>query len=151
MALGQCSQHWIFFVIYEWVSNARKIVCQNQVRRCIERRIQGNKIKNVICDSVLYASCSEKSFCQNILLFQILVWWITISDWPLLLVCISFYSPLGMFQNILLAEYHGTFHDTPLARIFIRLLANLQNKFEWGGDDVSNLCLHINWCRWLLC
>jgi len=35
----------------------------------------------------------------------------------------------GMFQNILLAEYHGTFHDTPLARRFILLLANLQNEF----------------------
>jgi hypothetical protein len=24
---------------------------------------------------------------------------------------------------------------------------NLQNEFEWGRDDVNNLCLHINWCR----
>ncbi len=48
-------------------------------------------------------------------LFQVLVLWVTISDRPLLLVSISFYSPYrssGMFQNILLAEYHGTFHDS---------------------------------------
>jgi hypothetical protein len=31
-----------------------------------------------------------------------------------------------MLQNVLLAEYHGTFHDTPSNKI---LLLNLQNKF----------------------
>jgi hypothetical protein len=41
-------------------------------------------------------------------LFQVLVWWVTISDWPQLLVSISIYSKScfpkeaqGMFQNIM--------------------------------------------------
>jgi hypothetical protein len=37
----------------------------------------------------------------------------------------------GMFQNILLAEYHGTFCD-------ILLLANLQNKFKQAQSRLRN-------------
>ncbi len=63
--------------------------------------------------------CSEKSFWWN---KASLIWIYFISDislgnyniWlTLVLVCISFYNPHRMFQNILLADYHGTFHDTP--------------------------------------
>jgi len=45
-----------------------------------------------------------------------------------------------MFQNILLAEYHGTFHDTPLTRQVI-LLLTFKLGLSWGRDDVNNLCL----------
>jgi len=54
-----------------------------------------------------------------------------------LLVGISFYSKSsssspkeaqGMFQNILLAEYHGTFHDTPLQKGSF-FLSTFKNKF----------------------
>jgi len=55
-----------------------------------------------------------------------------------LLVGITIYSKLsspkeaqGMFQNILLAEDHGTLHDSPkqkVKRLF--LFVNLQIKFE---------------------
>jgi hypothetical protein len=47
-----------------------------------------------------------------------------------------------MPQDVLLAEYHGTFHDT-------LTLFNLQNQLdEKRGDkedEVIDLCLHINW------
>jgi hypothetical protein len=49
-----------------------------------------------------------------------------------------------MPQDVLLAEYHGTFHDT-------LMLFNLQNQLdEKRGDkedEVIDLCLHINWCH----
>ncbi len=47
----------------------------------------------------------------------------------------------GMFQNILLAEYHRTSHETPLTKRFI-LFVNLQNKFGRGKDCVNNLSEH---------
>jgi hypothetical protein len=40
-----------------------------------------------------------------------------------------------MFQNILLAEYHGTFQDTPSNEIYL-LVANLPNKFGWEREDL---------------
>jgi hypothetical protein len=46
-----------------------------------------------------------------------------------------------MFKNILLAEYHGAFHDTPKT-FKIRLDER---------DDVNDLNLHMNRCCWLLC
>jgi len=86
-------------------------------------------------------------------LFQILVWWVTISDWPLVLVCISFYSPHGSWGNVPEYSFGRISWNLPwhtLVRRFILLLANLQNKFEWGRYDVNNLSLHLNWCCWLL-
>jgi hypothetical protein len=38
-----------------------------------------------------------------------------------------------MFQDVLLAEYHGTFHDTPSNKI---LVLDLQNEFGWREGDV---------------
>jgi hypothetical protein len=37
-------------------------------------------------------------------------------------------EPLRMFQDVLLAEYHGTLYDTPTTRCMI-LMLNLPNKF----------------------
>ncbi len=45
-----------------------------------------------------------------------------------------------MFQNILLAEYYGTFHDTH--KIFFLLVVNLQNKFGCIRDDINDLFAH---------
>ncbi len=36
----------------------------------------------------------------------------------------------------------------PATRCII-LVLYLQNKFGWVRDNAINLCLHINWCRWL--
>ncbi len=104
-------------------------------------------------------SCSDRSFWQNkttwldILLFHVLVVWVTISDWPLLLVYISFYSPHGSSVNVPKYSFGRISWNLPwhtLVRRFILLLANLQNKFEWGRDNINNLCLHNNWHRCFL-
>ncbi len=112
--------------------------------------------KKIKYHAFIWCLCSERTFWHSILLFQVLVFRVAISDWPLLLVGISLYSKSyspkeaqGMFQNILLAEYHRTSHETPLTKRFI-LFVNLQNEFGWGRDCVNNLCLNINWCHWLL-
>jgi hypothetical protein len=49
----------------------------------------------------------------------------------------------GMFQNILLAEYHGTFHATPLTKRLI-LFVNLQ-KQVWLKEITSTnyVCAYI--------
>ncbi len=63
--------------------------------------------------------------------------------------CISFYSPHGSSGNVPEFSFGRILWNPPwhtLARRFILLLVNLQNKFEWVRDDVHNLCLHINWC-----
>jgi len=50
-----------------------------------------------------------------------------------------------MFQNIILEEYHGTFHDKPLTKRFI-LFVNLQKQSLAEEEILStNLCLKINW------
>ncbi len=74
---------------------------------------------------------------MNRLLFQILVLWVTISDWHLLLVCISFFSPQACLREssratlwlshmyALLEHSFGACHTS--TRRFI-LLVDLQNK-----------------------
>ena len=45
-----------------------------------------------------------------------------------------------MFQDILLEEYHGTFHDIQDASSWCLI-------FKTSLDVVIDLCLHINQCR----
>jgi hypothetical protein len=47
----------------------------------------------------------------------------------------------GMFQNILLVEYHGTFLDTPTQEDSFFFLLTLTMSLS-GQDDINNLCLH---------
>jgi hypothetical protein len=47
----------------------------------------------------------------------------------------------GMFQNILLVEYHGTFLDTPTQEDSFFFLLTLKMSLS-GRDDINNLCLH---------
>jgi hypothetical protein len=73
----------------------------------------------------LYSSFTKNYVCHRLLLFQTIVLWVTISDWPLLLVGIfSYYSksssPKEAQRNVLgfsFAEYHGMIHDTPWQKI----------------------------------
>ncbi len=94
---------------------------------------------------VLLYYCGKKSCWQNKaslnvsrLLFRILVWSVTISDWPMLLVCISFYNPQVCLREFsratqwlshtyaLLGHSFWACH-TSTTRRFI-LLVDLQNK-----------------------
>jgi hypothetical protein len=77
---------------------------------------------------------------HGIHLFQILVRWIKISGQTLLLVFISFYSPHGSSGNVPECSFGRILWNLPWHTLVSRfiLLANLQNKFEWRKDDISN-------------
>jgi len=89
-------------------------------------------------------------------LFQILVVWVTISDWPCVLVNISLNSPHGTSKNVPGCSlgripwnllWHTQQQDGDI------LVLDLQNKFRWchqSRDCSVNLCLSINQRRYLL-
>jgi hypothetical protein len=101
---------------------------------------------------------NKASLNVNKLLFQILVWRVTISDWHLLLVCISFYSPQACLREssratLWLSHTYGCWntlfgHATPQQQedsYFLLTFKTSARGKDWHQRVMSNInrCLQF--------